>query len=97
MIPADVEAFVLRNFPSCDVPQALQILDRAVDQTDSRAKPRLLRCAAIASGNTLSGLKYQVDGLAIDYRDVILAAEYIRQKGEFVRVRDFFQPISDDA
>lgn len=97
MIPVDVESFVVRKFAAQDVPDALQILENAVTHTGAQAEPRLMRCAVFACDKTLRGLKYQVDGLAIDYRDVILAAEYHRKGGKFVQVRDFLLPIADDV
>ena len=97
MIPADVESFVIRKFAAEDVPGALEILAEAVTHTGVPAEPRLLRCAVFASDKTLRGLKYQVAGLAIDYRDVILAAEYRRKDGKSVQVRDFLLPIANDA
>ena len=33
--------------------------------------------------------------MAIDYRDVILAAEYEKQRGEFVHVRDLNEPLAE--
>lgn len=33
--------------------------------------------------------------MATDYRDVILAAEYEKQRGEFVRARDLNEPLGE--
>ena len=97
MIPADVEAYVLRNFHDADAAHALEILRGAITHTGSPVEPRLMRCATIASRKSLARLKQQVEALAIDYRDVILAAEYIRQSGDYVQIRDLSLPIQDDA
>lgn len=57
----------------------------------------MLRCALTASDNSLKSLEYHVAGLAIDYRDVILAGEYDRKNGKFVQIRDLSKPFDFDA
>jgi hypothetical protein len=40
-------------------------------------------------------LRIELDHLKTDYRDVILAAEYVPKAGSWVRIRDLDEPISD--
>ena len=93
MISADVETYVLQNFPEADAGKALELLRGAVTHTGAPAGPRLVRCAAIASGKSLSGLQRLVAELKVDYRDVIVSAEYIVEGTNWVRVRDLNHPI----
>ncbi len=53
--------------------------------------------ALIAGNGMLPRLTYQHEGLAHDYRNVIVAAECIRKKGECVQIRDLTQPFSEGA
>ena len=57
----------------------------------------MLRCALSASDNSLKSLEHYVAGLGIDYRDVILAAEYTQENGEYIRIRDLSKPVEVDA
>jgi hypothetical protein len=95
MIPADVEAYLRRSFVDDEVEQAIALLDAAVTHTGAPAQPRLQRCAVIACNGSLSRLKHQIDTLAIDYRDVIVAAEYSMRDGELVRTRNLEREIPD--
>jgi len=63
----------------------------------SSAGPRLIRCALVASRGSLDRLRVEIEHLKIDYRDVIMAGEYITKDGEHVRVRDLNEPIEDEA
>ncbi len=49
----------------------------------------------MASDKTLRGLRYQLDGLMIDYRDVILAGEYVSKKGDWVQIWDLSKPFEN--
>jgi hypothetical protein len=53
MIPADVESYVARRFEAADRPEALALLEAAIIHDGSRPGPRLLRCAAVASGGSI--------------------------------------------
>jgi hypothetical protein len=63
----------------------------------SAPEPRLLRCAAVASGGSLQRLAMEIDTLKRDYRDVIVEGEYASRDGELVRVRNLTAPIPADA
>ena len=88
MIPADVEAYARRTFAGDESAQVIALLAAAVTHTGAPAQPRLLRCAVIASKGRLSLLKQLIDTLAIDCRDVIVAAEYSVEDGRLVRTRN---------
>jgi len=45
----------------------------------------------------LERLRVEIEHLKIDYRDVIMAGEYISRDGEPVRVRNLNEPIEDEA
>ena len=96
-LPPDIEIYVRESFEPTNVDMAIQILENAKIHDGTEAEPRLQRCAVVASDKTLQGLRYQVDSLAIDYRDVILSAEYVRKKGEWVQIRDLSNPLTIDA
>jgi len=57
----------------------------------------LIRCAVIASGASLERLRIEIEHLKIDYRDVIMAGEYVSRNGKNVRVRNLNEPIEDEA
>jgi hypothetical protein len=92
MLPRDVVLYVQKNFSISDQEEALDFLKNAKLHNGSYPDERMLRCALFASKNNLKGLSYQIDGLANDYRDVILSAEYARKEGDYVQVRDLSKP-----
>jgi hypothetical protein len=96
-LPPDVERYVERKFAEGERVQALELLRKAVLEDGKPASPRLLRCALLTSEGKLDRLRSQVEHIAVDYRDVILEAEYEKQRGEFVRMRDLNEPLMDDA
>jgi hypothetical protein len=96
-IPPDIEQYVRRNFQDADTTAALGMLEGAVLHDGRSADFRMLRCALAACDNTRESLEYHVAGLAVDYRDVILAGEYVREKGEYIRLRDLSKPFEYDA
>jgi hypothetical protein len=61
------------------------------------AGPRLIRCALVASRGSLDRLRVEIEHLKIDYRDVIMAGEYMTKDGEPVRVLDLNEPIEDET
>jgi hypothetical protein len=93
----DIESYVRRVFATGDQLAAIELLEGARSHDGSAANPRLQRCALFASDGTLKRLRYQVNGIAHDYRDVILEAEYVRQKGKWVQVRDLSLPFASDV
>ena len=97
MIPVDVERFVARRFEAPDQAEALSLLKAAVIHDGSAAEPRLLRCAAVASGGSIERLRVEIETLKRDYRDVIVEGEYIPKGRELVKVRNLNEPIPDEA
>jgi hypothetical protein len=96
-LPRDVERYVARAFASADRDAAKKLLESAVIHDGEPAGPRLLRCALVASAGSLAALRTQIEHLRIDYRDVIVAGEYLSSAGKLERIRNLNEPISDDA
>ena len=96
-LPADVERYVARSYPERERRLVLELFRKAVLHDGKPASPRLLRCALLTSGGSLDSLRAQVEHMAIDYRDLILQAEYERRHGEFVQVRDLNEPLAEGA
>jgi hypothetical protein len=75
-VPDDVSRRVDECFAISDRPTAVTLLSDAVIHDGAAAGPRLQRCALAASKGSLERLKYYVELLKEDYRDVIVAGEY---------------------
>lgn len=93
----DITAYVRKRFVPGEQADAIDVLANARQYGGKPADARMLRCALVTSKDTLAGLRFQIDGLAYDYRAVILEAEYRRQHGEWVQTRDLSKPLSVDA
>ena len=94
-LPDDVVRWVSRNFSGGDVESALATLGSAVDHSGELVSQRLIRCAAVGSRGDLERLRLLVTDLRVDWRDVIMGAEYEIRDGKPVQVRDFNSPIAD--
>ena len=97
MIPDDVSKFIARKFRPSDQGEAVALLQRATIHDGSAPVPRLLRCAAVASGGSIDRLRMEIETLKRDYRDVIVEGEYLPKGHELVKVRNLNEPIPDDA
>ena len=97
MLPDDVIRFIARKFDAADRGVAAAVLFAATTEDGSAASPRLVRCAAVASGGSLARLRAETDRLKVDWRDVIVAGEYESTGSELSRVRDLNEPIADEA
>ncbi len=97
MIPDDVAKFIARKFRPSDQGEAVALLQRATIHDGSAPVPRLLRCAAVASGGSIDRLRMEIETLKRDYRDVIVEGEYLPKGHELVKVRNLNEPIPDDA
>jgi len=102
-LPEDVVVWVNAHFNDDDKPRALAVLRTAAIHTGEPAGPRLLRCAVVSSQGVLRRLEDCIHRLRVDWRDVIIAAEY-RLNGRnfdgsssYERVYDFNRPIEDAA
>ena len=97
MIPTDVESFIAHRFGAADRESATRLLEQATIHDGTAPEPRLIRCAVVASAGSLEKLRYFVEMLKIDYRDVIMAGEYTSSLSDPVRVRDLNGQIPDEA
>ena len=97
LIPADVEKFVTRKFDASEREEALALLKAATIHDGSAPDARLLRCAVVASGGSITRLRMELETLKHDFRDVIVEGEYVPRGGGLVRVRDLNEPIPDEA
>ncbi len=97
MIPDDVAKFIARKFRPSDQGEAVALLQGATIHDGSAPVPRLLRCAAVASGGSIDRLRMEIETLKRDYRDVIVEGEYLPKGHELVKVRNLNEPIPDDA
>jgi len=99
-LPEDVVKWVDTHFSDADKSSALAVLRDASIHTAKRL-PRLLRCAAISSHGSLRRLEAVVQRLRVDWRDVIMAAEYKPSGNTFLgsskpkRIFDFNRPIRE--
>lgn len=88
MLPIDIENYYKKKFPSELHEEVSKLLSDIEFKNKELAHPRFLRCVLFNSSNDIQSLRHQIEELFIDYRDVIVAAEYIK----LVRVRDFSNP-----
>ena len=96
-LTADMESFIARTFKGSDREAALSLCRSATIEDGSPAGPRLIRCALIASEASLEKLRVEIEHLKIDWRDVILAGEYVSRDGEFIRIRNLNEPIIEET
>jgi hypothetical protein len=96
VLTPDVERYIARRFAAADREAALGLCRSATIHDGSPAGPRLIRCALVATRGSLEKLRGEIEGLKVDYRDVIIGGEYVSRGGELVRVRDLNDPIADD-
>ena len=93
ILPADLLRHIQRKFAKGDRAAAVALLLCARTH-EGVAGPRLQRCALVASNGSLERLMHYVHMLEVDYRDVIVAAEYdAGNNGELVQVRDLTKPM----
>jgi len=82
----DVVKWVEAHFSDAVKSRALAVSRVASIHTGEAAGPRLLRFAAISSHGSLRRFEAVVQHLRVDWRDVIVAAEY-KPESSCVRVR----------
>ena len=93
-LPEDVVRWVNAQFNDSEKARALDVLQTAVIETGESASPRLLRCVVVSSQGVLRRLDENIQLLRIDWRDVIMAAEYTLSDE---RVYDFNRIIDEAA
>ena len=102
-LPEDVVVWVNAHFNDDDKARALAVLRTAAIHTGEPAVPRLLRCAVVSSQGVFRRLEDCVQQLRVDWRDVIMAAEYrlngrnLDGSSSYERVYDFDRPIEEAA
>ena len=96
MLSDDVKKFIARRFEISQRREALALLETAIIHDGSAADDRLLRCAVVASDGSIEKLRRQIESLKHDFRDVIVEGEYTPIGRELVRLRNLYEPISND-
>lgn len=91
-LPSDIIDFVSEHYQN-EQSDVLSLLEKARLHDGSLPDSRTLRCALYNASGTLDSLRYQLNGLQIDYRDVIMNAEYDQKDDELIQVRDFSKTI----
>lgn len=100
-LPEDVVKWVDAHISDSDKFRALSLLRVASIHSGAAAGPRLLRCAAISSQGSLRRLEGIVQQLRIDWRDVIMGAEYklsgrnFEGSSNYQRIYDFNRAIEE--
>jgi len=100
-IPQDVVQWVNAHFNDGEKVQALALLSTAEIHTGEPATPRLLRCAVTSSQGVLRRLEECVLRLRVDWREVIMAAEYkldgrnFDGSSRYKRIYDFNRAIGE--
>lgn len=96
MIPDDVKKYVVRKFKAPEHQEVMRLLETATIHDGTAPGPRLLRCAAVASGGSIERLRMEIETLKHDWRDVIVEGEYVPKGRELVKVLDLNNPIPDE-
>ena len=92
--PPDVRRHIDRNFEHL-APLAVRELQIMLAQTPSARHPRIVRALLQLAAGSTHALGDAIDLAQIDYRDVLLQAEYERgDDGKLARVRDLSQPFA---
>jgi len=100
-IPQEVVQWVNAHFNDSEKVRALALLSTAEIHTGEPATPRLLRCAVTSSQGVLHGLEECLLHLRVDWRDVIMAAEYkldgrnFDGSSRYKRIYDFNRAIGE--
>lgn len=93
-LPEDIVDFVSRNYAEPEIPVVTAMLESAKLHDGRDPDFRMIRCALVASSNSIEKIQQLVSLLAIDYRDVIVAGEYASKDGDLVQIRDLSQPFA---
>ncbi|MBI5831314.1 MAG: hypothetical protein HZB16_03270 [Armatimonadetes bacterium] len=93
--PPDVTRWLADTFAPADLAEATALLESAVDERGEPVGDRLLRCAAWSARGSLDRLRVIRRDLAIDWRDVIVEAEYDVVDRTLVRARNFADPMPE--
>jgi hypothetical protein len=94
-LPADLQHWIEAHCASAQRDAVRACLELAVTADGEAAAPRLLRCAAVASGGELTRLEALVALLRRDWREVVAAGEFTIRKGRLVKMRDLSLPLPE--
>jgi hypothetical protein len=96
-LPKDIVDYVSRSYAEEEVSTVMAALENAKLHDGRDPDLRMLRCAIVGSKNSVEGVERLISGLAVDYRDVIVAGECANKDGKLVQVRDLSLPFSSDG
>ena len=85
MLPQDIKNRIIRDFSRNEVASVEDLLD----QYDGRESDRVIRCIVHLSNGSYEKLKVSVETANMDYRDIILFAEYDLKNQ---KINDFTKP-----
>ncbi len=84
----DIQSKIQRDFPTADAFAAIEEIGVWDAERKGLLDDRLVRCAVYLAQGNLDALKKQIALGKVDYRDLIMAAEYDGEK----RLRDLSVP-----
>jgi hypothetical protein len=87
---SDIQSKIRRDFPPDEFFAAIEAINEWDVHRKGLLEDRLIRCAIYLARGSLERLRQQIALGMLDYRDLIMAAEY---EGD-VRVRDFSRPFT---
>lgn len=93
-LPADVIARVQKDFPKNDVMSILQLLDEFRGENPELSN-RVIRCIVFLARGSYEKFARAVELARLDWRDLIVEAEYDGWYGEENRRRNMNLPFSD--
>lgn len=87
MLPKDIENKIRRDFSNNEVVS----VERLLLQYDGRESERVIRCIIHLSNGSYEKLKANIETAKMDYRDIILFAEYDLNNR---KINDFTKPFA---
>ena len=88
----DIIEYIDRVFQEEERDTARELVRSAVLHDGTAADPRCQRAALVGSRGSMRQLKYLVELLKMDYRDVLVSGEYEGRGRDLRRVRDLSLP-----
>lgn len=77
MIPPDILGKIKQDFDDLDEASLVQsVLEDFIDQHEELAADRILRCIVFVAAGNLTTFEKAIELAVIDYRDLIVWAEY---------------------
>jgi len=86
----DIQQRIIHDFQDSS-DKAIEILDKAISQTDYLRTDRVIRCIVFLANGDIDKLKKYIDNAIFDTRDVMFWAEYDNRDSfqNAKRIRDF--------